>query len=316
MAKTKTKPRARAKPRVQAPQPASKRSVRLPWLIALGIAAATFAVVLGALWLTNDEDAASPPAEKTATGTLPATPDYHSLIVHPQNPRRIWLGTHQGLHESTDGGRSWASGALVGQDAMNLSRSQASQTVWVAGHEVLARSADGGETWEDARPPGLPNLDLHGFAAHPRKPNVLYAAAANEGLYRSMNGGKSFTLVSRDVGPGVMALAITPSGRVLAGDMQQGLMVSDDGGKGWRQTLAEGVMGLSINPQQAKRVLATSQGGIFLSEDGGATWRNVRPIPGGAGPTAWATAKLAYVVGYDRFLYRSRDAGSSWQPVG
>jgi photosystem II stability/assembly factor-like uncharacterized protein len=281
-----------------------------PWLLALVIAAI--------VWLPNDEGSGSRAAAPAAeAATLPDTPDYHSLLVSPGDPRHIWLGTHAGLHESSDGGRTWSEAALVGQDAMNLARTGRSRTVWAAGHLVLAKSTDAAESWTDVQPQGLPGLDVHGFAADPRNERNLWAAIAGEGLFRSTDGGKSFSLVSRDVGPGVMALAITPEGRVLAGDMRQGLMVSGDEGRTWRSTLGEGLMGLAVNPGRPKRVVATSQSGILLSVDGGSSWRVVLPVSGGAGPVAWAPSrpKLGYVVGFDRVLYTTTDGGASWRAV-
>lgn len=249
------------------------------------------------------------------SGGLPQTSDYHSLLVAPADPEELLLGTHQGLYRSRDGGRSWSHETLSG-DAMNLARPSA-DTLWAAGHELLAKSVDGGETWVDVRPSGLPGLDIHGFAVDPRDPRTLFAAVAGRGLYRSRDGGRSFAPVSSDVGPGAMALAVTPDGRILAGEMQQGLMMSADDGRSWSRELPAGVMGLAVNPKVPKRVLATGPG-VFLTEDGGRTWIQVLELEDGAGPVAWSSsdARLAYAVGFDRVLYRSGDGGRTWNPVG
>jgi photosystem II stability/assembly factor-like uncharacterized protein len=247
------------------------------------------------------------------SGGLPNTPDYHSLLVAADDPRTVVLGTHDGLYQSVDGGLNWQQTALEGQDAMNLGRAEGSVT-WTAGHNVLARSTDGGRTWQDVRPDGLPHLDIHGFAIDPSDPRTLWAALAGEGIYRSTDGGRSFQLVTREVGAGVMALAVTPGGRILAGDMQQGLVVSDDGGKSWRLTLEAGVMGLAVNPKDPEVVLATGPG-ILRSSDGGQNWEQVLPLEQGAGPVAWSPSEpeTAYVVGFDQTLYKTTDGGDSWQ---
>ncbi|MGH2996374.1 MAG: WD40/YVTN/BNR-like repeat-containing protein [Gaiellaceae bacterium] len=312
MAKTKTRRRAPVRP-VQHPKPRPKQKPRYGWL-AWGAILALSAV--GAFLLARSQaGGGSDPVEPPAAG-LPNTPDYHSLLVDPADSGRIFLGTHAGLYESTDGGRSWEFAKLEGQDAMNLARASG-ETVWTAGHNVLARSTDGGETWEDVRPDGLPSLDIHGFAVDPRDPETLWAAVAGEGLYRSRDGGLSFELVSQEVGGGVMALGVLPDGRILAGDMGQGLLTSDNGGKRWQQTLAAGLMGLAINPDDPKRILASGPG-ILLSTDGGESWDEVQSIQPGAGPVAWAPsdAQVAYVVGFDRKLYRTSDGGASWQAIG
>jgi photosystem II stability/assembly factor-like uncharacterized protein len=237
-------------------------------------------------------------------------------MVSPTNPKELLLGTHNGLFRSTDGGRRWAADALGGQDAMNLVR-PGGQTLWVAGHAVLAKSLDGGKTWRDARPSGLPGLDVHGFAADPRNARTLYAAIAGTGLYRSTDGGNSFSVASTDVGPAVMALVVMPDGRILAGDMQKGLLVSRDGGKTWALNLPAALMGLAVNPADPKRVLASGPG-VLLSTSAGGTWKKVLDIPAGSGPVAWSKSnpKIAYVVGFDRTLYRSTDSGQKWSAVG
>jgi photosystem II stability/assembly factor-like uncharacterized protein len=260
------------------------------------------------------DDGAKPPAAAASAG-LPDTPDYHSLLVNPRNPRKLVLGTHDGLYGSSDGGRRWRFDALAGDDAMNLARPKG-KTVWLAGHLVFKKSSDGGNSWIDVRPSGLPTLDIHGFAVDPRDPKTLYAAIAGQGLYRSSDGGRSFSLASQQVGGSVMALAVLPDRRVLAGDMQRGLLESRDGGKVWKQRLAAQLMGLAVNPRDPRHILATGRGAA-LSTNGGRSWRSVLDLPSGAGPVAWSASdpKLAYVVGFDRSFYRSTDGGASWRRV-
>ena len=279
------------------------------WLAAALIAAVIAAVV--AVVATQGGGGGS-----TASAGLPNTPDYHSLLVNPTNPRKLVLGTHIGLYVSSDGGRHWRFNALSGDDAMNLAR-PGGDTIWLAGHQVFKKSSDGGATWSDVRPAGLPSLDIHGFAVDPRNPKTLYAAVAGQGLYRSRDGGRSFSLVSDQVGGNVMALAVLLDGRILAGDMQQGLLESSDGGASWKQRLRVQVMGLAVNPSDPERLLATGAG-IALSNDAGRTWRSVLDLADGVGPVAWSKSdpQLAYAVGLNRTFYRSADGGKTWSAVG
>jgi len=255
--------------------------------------------------------------ETTASaGGLPATSDYHSLLVDPDDPNDLVLGTHDGLYRSTDGGSTWSFDDLAGQDAMNLAR-PTSSTVWAAGHNVLARSVDGGSTWLDVASAGLPSLDVHGFAVAASNPKEAFAAIAGAGLYRSTDDGESFEQVSAEVGPNVMALAVAPDGRVLAGDMQRGLLSSADNGKTWSRLHDAQVMGLAVNPGDSSRVLAGGPG-VLLSTDGAKSWRQVLDVPDGAGPVAWSASDpdVAFAVGFDRLLYRTGDGGETWAPVG
>lgn len=280
------------------------------WLAPVAVLAILVAGAAVAVLATRDG------ADPTAAAGLPRTPDYHSLLVSPDDPRRLTLGTHDGLFRSTDGGLTWERAALAGADAMSLSRPGGGPTVWVAGHDVLARSGDGGLTWADVRPQGLPGLDIHGFAVDPLRPANVYAAVAGEGLYRSSDGGGTFSLVSRDVGAGVFALAVLRDGTLLAGDLgRDALMVSSDRGRTWRVATEEPVVGLAALPDG--RVLASGPSGVMLSTDGAASWRRTLGHAAGTGPVAWAPGSpdVAYAVGLDGTLMRSGDGGRSWVTV-
>jgi photosystem II stability/assembly factor-like uncharacterized protein len=308
---TITPTRKKTKPRSQGPERRDEPR-RLWWLYplaALGLIAAGIAIV--ALTRTGGTESTVP-----AEG-LPNTRDYHSLLVSPTDARSLLLGTHDGLFRSGDGGRTWARAVLSGRDAMNLARPQGGRTLWAAGHLVLAKSTDGGATWTDVTPRGLPGLDVHGFAVDPADPKIVYAAIAGKGLFRSADGGATFTTASTRVGPGVMALAVLPGGKVLAGDMQQeALAASSDGGKSWRGVIQAQIMGLAVSPANGERVLASGPG-VLLSTDAGKTWRQTLRLEAGTGPVAWASSnpRIAYVVGFDRSLYRTDDSGESWTLV-
>lgn len=313
-----TSTKKRRKPQVQAPKRREATTSR-PWLWALAgaVAVVAIAAVVGVVLTRSDGGSASPTSAqpKAAEAGLPETSHYHSLTVSPTDPKALLLGTHDGLFRSADGGRTWTSGALERQDAMNLVR-PGGRTLWAGGHAVLAKSLDGGNTWRDVRPNGLPGLDIHGFAADPRNPRTLYAAIAGAGLYRSTDGGNSFSVVSTAVGPGVMALAVLADGRILAGDMQMGLMVSRDRGKTWALNLRAALMGLAVNPADPRRVLASGPG-VLLSANAGGNWKKTLELPEGSGPVAWSQSnpKIAYAVGFDRTLYRSTDSGRKWSAV-
>ena len=308
---TKQPPPGKPPPRT-APETAATR--RTPRRVALGVVAVCALATGIAIPLTLRGDTGGSRGSTGPTAGLPDTPDYHSLLVDPADARHVLLGTHAGLYESRDGGGSWSAGALPGQDAMNLVRPRG-KMVWAAGHNVLERSDDNGATWQPIRPRGLPGLDLHGFTTDPTDPRRIYAAVASQGLYRSVDDGRSFTLASNEVGASVFGMTVS-AGRLFAADTRQGLLVSADGGGSWTVALREAVIGVAARPGDPKTLLATGQG-IFRSADGGATWQKVAAIQQGAGPVAWAPGdpNLAYVVGF-RTLYTTADAGASWAPVG
>lgn len=313
MAADKTKSGKGPKPPTAAQQPRSRASEQAPWrryAIRAAVVAAAAGIAIGLAVARGGGGSA-----RSSTG-LPNTSHYHSLLVNPSNPQRLILGTHTGVYLSQDGGRHWRLDLLSGIDAMSLARPSGS-TIWLSGHYVFKKSTDGGASWVDVRPSGLSSLDIHGLAVDPRHPSTLYAAIAGDGLYRSRDGARSFSLVSDEVGGNVMALAVLPDGRLLAGDLRKGLLVSRDGGGSWQPVLGKWVVGLGVNPADPSRVLASGQV-MALSTDGGRTWRTVLELQEGTGPVAWSKSnpKLAYAVGFNHTLYRSTDSGQSWQAVG
>lgn len=302
--------RARAKKKPQAPTRREQMGLLARRRVQL-VAAALVVVGAVAVIVFTGRGGASGPSVR-----LPNTSDYHSLLVSAGDPNQLLLGTHDGVYRSGDGGRHWARYAAGGQDAMNLVRTSRGTAVWLAGHDALARSSDAGATWQQLKPRGLPSLDLHGFAVDPMHAGRLYAAVAGAGLFRSTDSGGSFSQLSQ-VGANVMALAVARGGVILAGDMQRGLLASSDGGATWKEALDAQVAGLAIDPADDGTVIATGPG-ILRSADGGTTWKLVKRLDAGAGPVAFAPSdhRIAYVVGFDRHLYRSTDGGMSWSQVG
>jgi photosystem II stability/assembly factor-like uncharacterized protein len=298
--------------RPHAEPPPKRGGGRLGWAVWLvvGLTVALGAFLLAREQATGGGEAVDPPARG-----LPHTPDYHALFVFPDDPDHLLLGTHVGIYESTDGGVRWRFLGLEGKDAMHFAR-DGDGSIWVAGHNVLARSDDGGRTWADVRPDGLPGLDIHGFAIE-RGARAFYAAVAGEGLYRSGDGGRSYDEVSTEVGPDVYALATTPSG-LFAADRGRGVLVNeDDGDAAWEEALRMQAAGLAWNgltPPELRVLAAGTAVQIYTPPD---RWERVFSVGEGAGPVAFAPSdpEIAYLVGFDRRLYRSEDGGETWAVV-
>jgi photosystem II stability/assembly factor-like uncharacterized protein len=117
------------------------------------------------------------------------------------------------------------------------------------------------------------------------------------------------------------AFAIMPNGQFVAGDMDRGSHLSANG-KTWQQAPfkdAQGgrmVMEYAVQPTDSTHVLMTSRG-VQMSTDGGKTWHTSLNSNVMFGPVAWAPAKpgVAYVVGFDRSVWRSDNEGKSWTKI-
>src|SRR5712691_2703058 len=122
--------------------------------------------------------------------------------------------------------------------------------------------------------------------------------------------------------PDVHALQVSPTDeRTVVFGHHGGMLVSHDGGATW--TPASGAkgdaMGVALPPGSQSQFAAGHD--VFMrSDDGGRTWSSVRPalpgtdIHGFAGSAVAPNTFYAYVVGSG--LFKSADAGKTWQKVG
>ncbi len=127
----------------------------------------------------------------------------HALVMLPGS-HTLFLGTHSGLLQSKDEGRTWVPvplpEALKGVDVMTLVADPSNPQIIFAGtHERgVLRSRDGGKTWEEVNT-GLAGHDVHALAIDPNKPKVLHAWVVGKGLYRTIDAGGKWARV--DDGP-------------------------------------------------------------------------------------------------------------------
>lgn len=280
MAKTQTRParrkaqgKGKRRPaRKQPPPPWYRKYSWLPWVV--GIAA--LAVVVIAL-RSGGTDAPEPgvAVSKPVVGG-----DLHSLVVDPSNPDTLYIGSHQGVSVSTNGGQTWeVVESLNGADAMGWAFTD--DLILVGGHPGLSVSTDGGATFE-SRNEGLPSTDVHALGAGR---NVIYAGLAGTGTFASTDGAQSWEMRSEEVGGAFMGrIHVDPADdeHIVAPDMSGGAMESTDGGRTWRALGGvPGAMWVSWDENDTDHIIATGQGSAAASTDGGQSWEPLE-IPEGA----------------------------------
>jgi hypothetical protein len=134
----------------------------------------------------------------------------------------------------------------------------------------------------------------------PVRANTVYAGAATGGVWRSTDGGVTFSRTwPATVTPSIGALAIAASGTLYAGTGEgnpgggsvtfpgNGVYRSTDGGATWTQlglAGSERIGRLAIDPGNPNRIFAAATGSLFVpggvrglyrTVDGGATWQRV-----------------------------------------
>jgi BNR/Asp-box repeat protein len=95
---------------------------------------------------------------------------------------------------------------------------------------------------------------------------------------------------------------------------QASLLVSDDGGRTWEERMPpEPLVSLAIDPDDANRVVAAGEHGTYTSADAGQGWR---PVGADSGLVTWAEDGPLVLVRFDGSVFRSSDAGLTWEQAG
>jgi photosystem II stability/assembly factor-like uncharacterized protein len=311
----------------------------------LTVVASVLAVVgaillLGAFSRSSDSDAASAGPNAAATGQkLPFVPWYWTMVVLPDDPNMLVLGTSKGLYRSTNAGKSWSA---VGPKGIHMtSLAQTGDTLVAGGVRtstpnpivnkgagrtapdgpgVVAVSTDQGKTWKVVTPRGLPATTVQSLAAD-GDGATLYALLSDGKLFRSTDEAASFTLVTPKLGISPWAIAVANDGRFVSGDMDAGSHISSNA-RTWTKTPftdsngGRMVMEYAVQPGNSKRILMSSDG-IMVSNDGGKTWKLAMKSTVMFGPIAFAPSvpDTAYAVGFDDSLWRTDDAGKTWKKL-
>lgn len=312
----------RQRPRSNARPTTSKRRRRRPgrraswyarpptwaWLLA------TAALVVGAIVLFRAGDG----GEGGSPGSPFVGADLHSLVVAPSAPSRLYVGGHEGVAVSSDGGATWKQvETLDGADAMGWAFD--GERLLVGGHPGLYLSEDGGRTFEQ-RNEGLPATDIHGIGAGD---GVIYAASPQVGVFASTDGGRSWEVRTDQVGHSFMGrILVDPADpdRLVTTDMGSGVVESTDGGRTWSVLAGlQGAMWVSWDPADPGHLVAASMGGVAESTDGGRTWDPIE-VPEGVSavevhPSDPRTLYAAALEGNEARVWVSRDAGASWSDL-
>jgi photosystem II stability/assembly factor-like uncharacterized protein len=174
-----------------------------------------------------------------------------------------------------------------------------------------------------------PGGDVAGLAMAPTDGGLTIFAATAVGVYRSVNGGRTWALPAS--GSSVpFAEVVAPSPRfaqdrtifVCAGD---GLYRSTDGGESWVPVLiGSRMLSLAIAPGDGPEGLVVLAGtdtdGVLRSDDGGRTWTGANAglldltLIALALSPAFVSDRLGF-AGTASGLYRTRNGARSWREV-
>ena len=145
-------------------------------------------------------------------------------------------------------------------------------------------------------------------------PDARTGDPAQLGLIASRDGGRSWRARSLSgdadlhvltAGPGVLYAVDALSGRLLA---------SGDEGRSWVERRSPGdVVSLAVDPDDPRRLVASTAEGLQRSTDGAATWSRVQGRPG---LLTWPRGGALHRVGTRGVVTVSDSAGTAWDRRG
>ncbi len=206
-----------------------------------------------------------------------------------------------------------------------------------------------GATWQELGPQPADTFGLvssgrvAAVAVDPTNNEVVYAGAAQGGVWKTTDGGNTWTpLTDTQASLAIGSIAIDPENHLTiyvgtgelnnSGDSYYGagILKSTDGGSTWTQYPGpfvggsgggSRIGGLAVNPKNSSIVLAAAgyggpqNWGVFRSTDGGQTWTNVlfNSVRSQAYDVIFdPTGTIAYASLDSAGVYKSTDGGVTW----
>jgi photosystem II stability/assembly factor-like uncharacterized protein len=240
-----------------------------------------------------------------------------ALAIDARSPTTLYAGVtgcfYSGcsgaVFKTTDGAASWTrlwSGPAAAIAALGLAPSSPSTVYAGTGffaYPQIFKTGDGGASWTTLQ--GFPSAPVASIGVAPDAASTVYAAAG--GLYRSRDGGGSWSPSSSGIPPGtgITSLAIDPlSADVLYAGTTIGVYRSADGGDAW-WPLNDGLTNLSVS---ALALDPTDTTLLYAGTNGGGVFR-MRLANGNAGLCSPSPSALC--LGGDRFRVEV-----SWSAAG
>ncbi|MHB9117834.1 MAG: addiction module protein [Burkholderiales bacterium] len=170
----------------------------------------------------------------------------------------------------------------------------------------------------------LSNLFIETLAIDPITPTTLYAGGSFADIFKSTDGGLTWSLSNVGVPKNpqaqlessIVILAINPAtpSTLYAGTYGEGIFKSTDSGATWSTNKANYFRALSLafDPATPTTLYAGAESGIFKSTDGGSTWKTVYGTDSVHALAIDPTSPTTLYAGTNTGVFKSTDAGSTW----
>lgn len=283
-------------------------------------------------------------------------PSEGGIFIDDHDPRIAYAIFSRKILRTQDGGQTWKpffwthDQSLIANSGIEaLATGRSSDEVFIAGRQGLWRTGDGGAHWEE-RNEGFIGSEVVDIVR--AGDGTLYAGTYSMGMFRSTDGGRSWTFASyRLENPYVMLIAVHPrEPQTVFVTTNGGVYMSRDGALTWRRPAAgffghsellPGIAhfhGIAFDPRDSDRIYVGGGGdqwspkgaGISMTSDGGRSWRHanvgfqtdvhvskivVDSRTGVVYATTQGPTNFNEKSGSGAGVFRSRDHGRTWEQI-
>jgi photosystem II stability/assembly factor-like uncharacterized protein len=234
------------------------------------------------------------------------------IVIHPRDPNTLWVAVmghlfgpneERGIYKTTDGGKTWKKTLYVNNQT---------------GCSDLVME------------PGNPAVLYAGTWRLIRTPYSLESGGEGSGLWKSTDGGDTWTNISKKKGLpgsvwGITAIAVAPSNPdklyALVENEKGGMFVSNDAGETWTLTSSDNNIRqrawyyskVFVDPKNENTVYCPNVN-FMRSRDGGKTFQSVNTTPHGDHHDLWIDPEDAnrMIIADDGGAQISFDAAANW----
>lgn len=264
-----------------------------------------------------------------------------SMAIDPVYPATVYAGTKgDAVYKSHDGGQRWTSMRSGLDDATITSVVNQflfdpadAQHIFLATTMGVFETKNGGEQWTKKMEGMKEVLMVVTLGMDPTRPSILYAGTSG-GVYKSIDQAGHWIKVNNGLVPpdmvktsralNVTSILVDPyePDTIYAATLA-GIYKTTDGATSWNRigaSLPDQMIIAMVFDRTRRGVLyITGRDGIHRSDDGGATWvmmnrglstTNIRAIA-----QSQTDPPVLYAGTNGSGLYRSKDAGETWEPM-
>ena len=267
----------------------------------------------------------------------------YALQVAPNDSQIVYAGTPDGVYKTLDGGGVWTKIGLAGAQVNALAIQPGDPLTVYAGTGVSSQSSteiigifmsdDGGATWQQTLTreiiPGVAEInDVKTILIDPSNPQRIYAGVGSFALsfddfsviFRSTDGGLTWTNLDMAEDIAIFSLAITPPGHipaaVYAAASLNTIYKSNDDGDTWQKlpTPPDEYLWetIALDPNAPNQLYVRGNGKeMFITPNDGLAWTKLTldfsPVEFLFDP------RDSQLFASSHGVFRSSDGGATWQ---